>query len=152
MAGKGWWPAGTVRSQASRGLTDLRRVLGPDLDELHSDGVKMSQCARPHNRQHDSQHRPAAGEGHAFGEHLADQTRPSRAERRANRNLLLTGGSARQQHVGKIRADNQHHHTHGACQHEKSRAQTAADVFAQETDSCREIVAIPRVSVREVLR
>jgi RNA polymerase sigma factor (sigma-70 family) len=28
--------AGTVRSQASRGLSDLRRVLGPDLDELHS--------------------------------------------------------------------------------------------------------------------
>jgi len=28
--------AGTVRSQASRGLSDLRRVLGRDLDELHS--------------------------------------------------------------------------------------------------------------------
>lgn len=27
--------AGTVRSQASRGLNDLRRVLGRDLDELH---------------------------------------------------------------------------------------------------------------------
>ena len=69
------------------------------LQQRDADGVQVGQSARPRQRQHNAQNRAVAGEDHAFGQHLANQTRPSCTERRANRNLLLTRGSPRQQQV-----------------------------------------------------
>ncbi len=56
----------------------------------------------------------AGGEEHAFGQELADEPEPARAQRRARRDLVLALGGAGQQQVRDVAAGDQQHEGHRA--------------------------------------
>ena len=72
---------------------------------------------------------PSRPSSTAFGEQLAHESLPDRAERGADRDLLLTAARPRQQQVGDVRARNEQHETHGAQQHEQRALNIADDLL-----------------------
>ena len=126
--------------------SDVRADVGEKRDTYR---LQTRQNVRSRGGQHHAQYRPTARERHAFGQHLADEASPSRPQRGADGNLLLPRRGPRQQQVGEIRTDNQHHHRDRACQHQQRRPDSAAHVFRQRRDSSFKIVAL-RVGARDL--
>ena len=77
---------------------------------------------RPDEREASPSSAPLARQHQPFGEHLRDEPSAPGAERRADRNLLLTRRGAREQQVRQIGADDQHHDRHGAGEHRRRPA------------------------------
>ena len=59
----------------------------------------------------------------ALGEHLPDESRPPRAERRAHAELALAGGAARQQQARDVDAGDEQHERHRADERQRARAE-----------------------------
>src|SRR5262245_46243545 len=74
---------------------------------------------RDHSRvpQRYSRNAAANRQQHALGQELAYESPSSCAEGRADGDLALPHGPARQREVGEIRAADQQHHAHGRQQH-----------------------------------
>ena len=65
---------------------------------------------------------PASDEQQALGQHLPQQPRRAGAERRAQTQLALAHGAAREQQVGDVDAGDQQHERDRAGEHEQRRA------------------------------
>ena len=81
-------------------------------------GVQMGQGTRSADRENERKNSAAAGEHDAFGQHLPNQTTTPCSQRGSDGNLLLTYRRPREQQIGEIGTNNQHHHTDSACEHE----------------------------------
>ena len=120
-----------------------RVAIDPDtFQQRNTEGIEMRHQARAAHRQGQAEGGAAAGEHHALGDHLADQSTASRAERGANGHLLLAGHGTRQQEIRKVRADDQHHDAHGTGKHEQSGAEAAGDELFERDDLGADVVAL----------
>jgi hypothetical protein len=95
----------------------------------------MSQYARRGRRERQSGDSATAGQGDRFCEHLANQTAASGPERGADSHLFLPRNITSQQQVGKVRANDQHHHSYRARQYDQRRAEASTGVFLECLDS-----------------
>jgi hypothetical protein len=83
--------------------------------------VQTSQNPRPRHSQENGEQGSGAGQRHAFGQHLAKQTAPPGSQRGADGDFFLSCDGPRQQQVGQIGTDDQHHHADRAGQHQQCR-------------------------------
>src|ERR1019366_6853129 len=117
-------PAATASARAKRsgGGSEPNGSQQRERERAHS-----GNGARARDGERDAEQRSARREHETLGEHLPDPPRAARAERGADCDLLLPRGGAREQHVRKIRADDQHDDGHAERQQRHRGAEAAAD-------------------------
>jgi len=97
--------------------------------QRNAHGIQVGQSARPSYREDQPERCATAGQHHTLGQGLTNQTPPSRSERRADRDLLLTRRGSRQQQIRQIRADNEHDDGDRAPEHQQRLPDAPADVL-----------------------
>ena len=78
---------------------------------------------------------PAAASTRLSVDELPDQPQPARAERRAQRHLVLPGGRAREQQVRDVGARDEQHERHRAEERQERRPRVLDDVVLQRHDA-----------------
>ena len=87
------------------------------------------------------QERAAARQHDALGQQLRQQTAAPGAEGGADRHFLLPCRGPRQEQVGEVGADDQHHHPDRAREHPDREPDAAADLFCERLHVALEAVA-----------
>ena len=111
------------------------------VQQRNADRVQPRQRAGAGNGQQQPQERAAARQHDALGQQLRQQAAASGAEGGANRHFLLPCRGPRQQQVGEVGADDQHHHPDRAREHPDREPDAAADLFGERLDVALEAVA-----------
>ena len=94
-----------------------RRHRSVDRDVVEAREIRRREPAQRRDappRQCQSERAAGGGEQYALGQHLAQQPRPARAERRADGELGPTHRRAREQQVADVRAHHQRHESDDA--------------------------------------
>ena len=108
---------------------------------------QAGQRARPEHRERQAKRRAGARQHDAFGQHLRDQAAAARAQREADRDLLLTRGRARQQQVRQVRAHDQHHDADRAREHDQRGSEAARHVIRQRAHSRAERIPLGMIAL-----
>jgi hypothetical protein len=93
-------------------------------------GASRQQFRQPRGQQR-AENPAGRGQHQALGEELADHAHPARPERRADGDLALPRGAAREQQVGDIGTGDQQNEAHRAEHHEHRRLRVADDFLAE---------------------
>ena len=94
-------------------------------------GTALISAAVPHSRNEQTDEPAERGEHNTLGQQLPNDTRPARAERRAQRDLLPAHGSAREQKIGHVRIRDQEDADDRAEQNIERGPHVADQVLAQ---------------------
>ena len=108
-----------------------------------STGVVATSAFTDHDSHGDAERGAHQRQQHALGEELADQAAAARADRRANGDLALAHGRARQQQARHVGAGDDQQERRRAEQREERRPEDADD-FGRERNRARGVVAVGR--------
>ena len=113
------------------------------LEPRQRDRGRRDEPADRRDRDDDAERRADGGEQHAFGQELPYETRAARADGRADGDLALPDGGAREQQARHVRARDQEQKGRRAEEREERRAEEADDLRC-ERNRARAPVAVRR--------